>query len=150
MIHGAGFQIPVDANLWDAQQVLVGTVQCDIVGHYTNANRIVCLTRPYPHDLTVIQETIALPVMVQQFGGIGGGRQTKMDNAFKYHVGETPYISWRSALGGSGGDVLSMQGRLPRWSVGKYSSDREALGCMAAQTSQCNYFSRSLLHRHFA
>ena len=38
--------MPVDANLWDAQQVLIGEKICDIVSHYTDANRIVCLTRP--------------------------------------------------------------------------------------------------------
>jgi hypothetical protein len=101
--------MPTDANLWDAQQVLVGPVICDVVTHFTTSSKIVCVTRPLPSPTLLDGGEATVDVSVQMFSGVGQARQARKSGAFTYSTVDTPYISWISDTAATGGGILTLQ-----------------------------------------
>ncbi|CAK0851812.1 unnamed protein product, partial [Prorocentrum cordatum] len=116
VISGSGFLYPVDANPWDAQDVYIGTIPCDIIQHYSSGTRIVCTTGAY----TAYEDSAWLTVTVRQFSGLGDAGIVQMSSAFRYRTSYTPFIHYADSWAGTGGDVLRFGGYLPHMDTTGY------------------------------
>lgn len=141
VIHGTGFQMPTDANLWDAQQVLVGQTICDIVTHFTTSSRIVCLTRPLPSPTLLDDGEATMDVSVQMFSGLGQVTQARRSDAFTYSTTDTPYISWISDNAATGGSTLTLralQSHQFEHALCRDSQSRAFQSSLGLDQEQCN------------